>query len=178
MGEFVDLRAKPFFLSDEDVAWVEQTIAGMSDEEKIGQLFISHNRDLDVNEAQEMIARYHYGGQRYKDAGSKARDVLDFTTGLQEVATVPMLVAANCDNGGDGACDEGVYVASGAACEASGDEAVSYGAGLVAGETCRAIGVNWNFDPCVDILYNWRNTIVNTRAYGTDADTVLRHTRA
>ena len=178
MGEFVDLKAKPYNLSDEDVAWVEDTIAGMSIEEKIGQLFISHNRNLDVNEAQEKISKYHYGGQRYKDSGSKARDVFEFTQGLREVAKLPMLVAANCDNGGDGACEEGVYIASGAACEASGDEEVAYNAGLVSGETCRAIGVNWNFDPCVDILYNWRNTIVNTRAYGTDADTVLKYTRA
>ena len=95
MGEFVDLKAMPYYLSDVDVAWVEQTIAGMSDEEKIGQLFISHNRGLDVDEAQEQISRYHYGGQRYKDAGSAARDVFDFTTGLREVAKIPMLVAAS-----------------------------------------------------------------------------------
>ena len=30
MGEFVDLKAKPYNLSDEDVAWVEDTITGMS----------------------------------------------------------------------------------------------------------------------------------------------------
>ena len=35
----VDLRAKPYFLGDEDIAWVENTIAAMSDEEKVGQLF-------------------------------------------------------------------------------------------------------------------------------------------
>jgi len=35
-----------------------------------------------------------------------------------------------------------------------------------------------NFDPCVDILYNWRNTIVNTRAYGTTADDVIKYTSA
>ena len=30
----VDLRAKPYYLNDEDIAWVEKTIASMSDEEK------------------------------------------------------------------------------------------------------------------------------------------------
>lgn len=177
MGILVDLRAKPYNLDDEAVEWVESTIASMSDEEKIGQLFISHNRNLDVDEAQEKISKYHYGGQRYKDSGSKARDVFNFTQGLREVAKLPMLVAANCDNGGDGACEEGVYVAAGAAVEASRSEEVAYNAGLVSAETCKAIGVNWNFDPCVDILYNWRNTIVNTRAYGTTADDVLKYTR-
>ena len=41
-----------------------------------------------------------------------------------------------------------------------------------------ALGVNVNFDPCVDILFNWRNTIVNTRAYGTNADDVIKYTSA
>ena len=176
MGVIVDLRAKPYYLDDEAVEWVESTIAAMSDEEKIGQLFISHNRGLDVNEAQEAISKYHYGGQRYKDSGSSSREVFDFTQGLREVAKIPMLVAANCDNGGDGACADGVYVASGAAVDASKSEEVAYNTGLVAGETCKAIGVNWNFDPCVDVLYNWRNTIVNTRAYGTTADDVIKYT--
>ena len=39
----VDLRAKPYGLSEEDIAWVEKTIAGMTDEEKVGQLFFDNN---------------------------------------------------------------------------------------------------------------------------------------
>ena len=35
----VNLKANPYYLSDEDCKWVEDTIAGMSDEEKVGQLF-------------------------------------------------------------------------------------------------------------------------------------------
>lgn len=35
----VDLRAKPYCLKDEDIAWVEQTIISMTDEEQVGQLF-------------------------------------------------------------------------------------------------------------------------------------------
>ena len=37
----VDMKAKPFYLSDEDCKWVEDTIAGMSLDEKIGQLFFN-----------------------------------------------------------------------------------------------------------------------------------------
>ena len=36
----VDLKAKPFFLSDEEIRWVEETIASMSPEEKLCQLFV------------------------------------------------------------------------------------------------------------------------------------------
>ena len=35
----IDLRAKPFHLSDEQVKWVSDTLASLSEEEKIGQLF-------------------------------------------------------------------------------------------------------------------------------------------
>ena len=45
-------------------------------------------------------------------------------------------------------------------------------------EKKKALGVNVNFDPCVDILENWRNTIVNTRAYGTTAQDVITYTSA
>jgi hypothetical protein len=41
----VDVEAPPFNLDDDAVAWVESTLAGMSPEEKIGQLFINHNND-------------------------------------------------------------------------------------------------------------------------------------
>src|SRR6476620_5487776 len=41
----VDLAAAPFNLDAGAIAWVEGTLAGMTLEEKIGQLFINHNND-------------------------------------------------------------------------------------------------------------------------------------
>ena len=46
----VNLKAIPYCLSDEDIAWVEKTIAGMTDEEKVGQLFFE-NRGQSTDEA-------------------------------------------------------------------------------------------------------------------------------
>jgi beta-N-acetylhexosaminidase len=37
----VDLHKKPYFLDDEGIRWVQDTIAGMTVEEKIGQLFVN-----------------------------------------------------------------------------------------------------------------------------------------
>ena len=36
----IDLKAKPFYLNDERIQWVEDTIAGMTLDEKLGQLFV------------------------------------------------------------------------------------------------------------------------------------------
>ena len=178
----VDLKAKPYNLSDEDIKWVKDTIAGMSDEEKIGQLFISlfffgEDKFSGNNFTnKELLEKFHIGGARYQ--GGTSEQVQNLLNDLQSYTKIPLLVAANCDAGGNGACNDGTYVASAAMCEASGDEQVAYDAGYVSGREERAIGVNWNFDPCVDILKNWRNTIVNTRAYGTNAENVIKHTNA
>src|SRR6059058_1146297 len=178
----VDLKAKPYNLSDEDIKWVKDTISGMSDEEKIGQLFINlffFGKDqFSGNELtnKQILEKYHIGGARYQ--GGTSEQVQDLLNDLQTNSKIPLLVAANCDAGGNGAMNDGTYVAKAAMCEASGDDQVSYDAGYVSGREEQAIGVNWNFDPCVDILYNWRNTIVNTRAYGTNPETVIKHTNS
>ena len=172
----VDLKAKPFHLSDGDISWVESTIAGMTIEEKIGQLFINLFIDFDLAESKDLLEKYHIGGARYH--GDSTEKVYEFLKNLQTFSKIPMLIAANCDSGGDGAVNDGTYIASGAHVEATGSEKVAYNVGYVSGREGETIGVNWNFDPCSDILMNWRNTIVNTRAYGTTAESVIKYTSA
>lgn len=182
MAKLVDLTKKPYNLNADQIKWVEDTIAGMTDEEKVGQLFVNlffpGSDEFSGNEFtnQEIVEKFHIGGARYK--GQDSVQVQGLLNELQSVSKIPLLVAANCDSGGDGATNDGTYIASGAQAEASGDTSVAYNAGYVSGREATALGVNTNFDPCVDILMNWRNTIVNTRAYGTNADSVIKYTNA
>jgi beta-N-acetylhexosaminidase len=178
----VDLTAKPYDLTAEQIRWVEDTLSRLSLEEKVGQLFFNlfflGADEYSGNELSnaEILGKFHIGGARYQ--GGRSQQVQQLLNELQEASDIPLLVAANCDSGGNGACSDGTYIASGAQCEASRDETVAYNAGLVSAREATALGVNVNFGPCVDILFNWRNTIVNTRAYGTNADDVIRYTSA
>lgn len=178
----VDLTAKPYNLNEDQIKWVKDTISGMSEEEKVGQLFVNlffFGKDEYSGNAltnKEILTKYHIGGARYQ--GGTSEQVQDLINSLQEDTKIPLLVAANCDAGGNGAASDGTYIASGAQAEAAGDPKVAYNAGFVSGREETAMGVNTNFDPCVDILKNWRNTIVNTRAYGTNADDVIKYTNA
>ncbi len=182
MPRLVDLTRKPYNLSPDQIKWVEETLAGMTPEEKTGQLFTSlfwfgvdsFSGNALTNE--QILAQYHIGGARWQ--GGKAKQCQDLLNSLQRASKIPLLVAANCDSGGNGACADGTYIASAAQCEAAGDPQVAWNAGYVSAREAGALGVNVNFDPCVDILYNWRNTIVNTRAYGTNADDVIKYTSA
>lgn len=182
MPRLVNLSAKPYNLSAAQIKWVEDTIAGMSDEEKVGQLFTNlfffgaSAFSGDNLSNSQILAKYHIGGARYM--GGKSTQVQALLNELQSESKIPLLVAANCDSGGNGACADGTYIASAAQAEATRDTTVAYNVGLVSGREGRALGVNVNFDPCVDILFNWRNTIVNTRAYGANAADVIKYTNA
>ena len=51
----VDLRKKPYYLSEEQVQWVEDTIKSMTIEEKIGQLFVNMVTDRSPEALKEVI---------------------------------------------------------------------------------------------------------------------------
>lgn len=166
----VDLKAKPFCLDDESLRWVEDTIAGMSVEEKIGQLFIGMNYLHTKEHYDSMINVFHISAIRWQ--GGDLGEIYDQNRYYQEQSRIPILIAANCEAGGNGAVKEGTLVATPAACAASSPE-VAYRMGQVAGKEAKAIGCNWSFAPVSDVLLNWRNTIVNTRAFGDDPDNII-----
>nr|NLI49309.1 glycoside hydrolase family 3 protein [Propionibacterium sp.] len=180
MPRLVDLKAAPYNLDEGQIAWVEETLASMTLDEQVGQLFTNlfffgtDSFSGNPYTAEEIIEKFHIGVARYH--GGTAEKVQGLLNRLQAASKIPLLVAANCDSGGNGAMSDGTYVASGAQTEASRSVEVARNAGYVSGREMRAIGANLNFDPCVDILFNWRNTIVNTRAYGTNAADVIKYT--
>ncbi len=51
----VNLKAKPFNLTDEDIKWVKDTIANMTIEEKIGQLFVNMGASRDEEYLKGML---------------------------------------------------------------------------------------------------------------------------
>lgn len=64
----VDMKAKPFYLTDEDCKWVEDTIAGMTVDEKIGQLFFNMGSSREEEYLKMTVRDYHIGGIRYNPA--------------------------------------------------------------------------------------------------------------
>lgn len=174
----VDLRAKPFYLNDEQIKWVEDTISDMTLDEKLGQLFVILKTAPGVDEEQikASLAVSHQGGLRWQ--GGDKEMVYRQNTAFQRYSKIPLLIAANCDDGGCGCLPEGTFVATAAECGAGEGTENAYHLGLVAGWEASAVGCNWMFNPVVDVYKNWRNTIVNTRSFGSDPDKVIANARA
>lgn len=175
----VDLKAKPFYLNDEEVQWVEDTINSMTLEEKLGQLFILLKPVPGVreDEIRDTVEHYHQGGLRWQGGDSKSVWLQNRT--YQKYSKIPLLIAGNCDDGGNGVlAKEGTFVATAAEAGAAEDTDVAYHIGYVAAKEASAIGVNILFNPVGDVYHNWRNTIVNTRSFGSDTDRVIERVRA
>lgn len=168
----IDLRAKPFCLTDEDIAWVNDTLADMTDEEKIGQLFIPICYSSDPAFLQNVMLGHHIGGVMYRP-GPGAQRQADHRW-LQEHSKIPLLIGANLEYGGNGTAVDGTFFGNQMQVAATGDVNNAYMLGKISAAEGKACGCNWAFAPVVDIDRNWRNPITNVRTYGNDPEFVLQ----
>ncbi|GKU24135.1 glycosyl hydrolase [Clostridium folliculivorans] len=167
----IDLKKKPFYLSDEDIKWVEDTINAMTIEEKIGQLFCPIGMSPDENYLKYEILSKHIGGILFRPGDSK--EMQKTHNFLQRSSKVPLLIAANLEAGGDGIASDGTAFAKQMQVAAANDPEYAYKLGRIACGEGAAVGCNWAFAPVVDIDMNFRNPITNVRTYGDDPEKVL-----
>lgn len=172
----VNLREKPYYLKDEDIRWVEDTIASMTDEEKIGQLFVNMVTSRKTEDLENVVKNYHVGAIRYHNTSPE--ELYEQNRILQEHSRIPLLIASNCEAGGNGGVGGGTAVACGAATAAADDEETAYEVARIGAAESAAIGCNWNFAPVVDLLYNWRNTIVQCRAFNNSPEDTIRYAKS
>ena len=169
----IDLKAKPYNLDDAGVKWVKDTIANMTIEEKIGQLFVNMGASTEADYLKSVVDTYHIGAVRYNPAPAEV--VYEQNKVLQENSKIPLLIAANTEAGGNGACVDGTYVGNETKIAATNDKKYAYEMGRISGVEAAAIGCNWSFAPIVDLDINWRNPIISTRTFGDDVDRVIEY---
>lgn len=167
----IDLKAKPFYLNDEQVKWVKDTLASMTLEEKAGQVFCPMGFASDEDSLRHTVCEIGVGGMMYRP-GFKA-EIQETHRRIQSMAKIPLLLAANTEAGGNGLAFEGTSFGQPMAVAATGDPENAYRMGYVACAEGAAMGLNWSFAPIVDIDMDFHNPITNTRTFGSDVDTVI-----
>ncbi|MBQ8201264.1 MAG: beta-hexosaminidase [Clostridia bacterium] len=172
----VNLKAKPYYLSDEDIAWVDETIASMTAEEKVGQLFFQLTSGMEEAHLRELMEKYHLGGCRYNNMPGQYVQMQNRI--LQSYAKVPVFIACNTETGGNGACSDGTYIAPGIKIGATGNVQYAHDLGRMSNEEAAALGCNMAFAPVCDIHMNWENTEVVARSFGNDHERVAAMSKA
>ena len=172
----VNLKSRPYYLSDEDIKWVENTIKEMTPEEKVGQLFFQLTAGMDEAYLKELMEKYHLGGCRYNNMPGQYVQMQNRI--LQKYAKVPIFIACNTEMGGNGSCGDGTYIASGIKIGATRKKEHAFNLGKMSNEEAAALGCNMAFAPVSDIHMNWENTEVVMRSFGNDPKVVAELSKA
>ncbi|MEV0617038.1 glycoside hydrolase family 3 protein [Nonomuraea sp. NPDC050404] len=163
---------------------VQRVLAGMSVEEKVGQLFmpVLYGTAADTvsgeNQARyaaqtpaKVIAKYHLGGViLFPHNVRSTGQVVGLTNGLQRAAKdVPLLIGTDQENGLVSRMSALMTKFPGAGeIGATGDTGLSREVAEATGAELHALGVNLDFAPVADVNVNPRNPVIGRRAFGDD----------
>jgi beta-glucosidase-like glycosyl hydrolase/CubicO group peptidase (beta-lactamase class C family) len=177
-------------LDSEGRAWVEETLARLSNRELAGQLVIQWipggyvaPSSPDFADLEAWVVEDGIGGV-LPSIGTPHAYVAKLNA-LQERARIPLLVAADFENGGPGMRINGSYALPSMlpqgggtvfpptmAFGAIGDERFAFEYGRITAREARATGVHMLFAPVLDVSSNPDNPVIATRSFGADPATV------
>lgn len=166
----MNFSKKPFFLTEESCDWVETTLSTLSAQEKVGQLFCLMGGDYREEELGRLVSEYAVGGILFRPA--PAAEILRRYELLDQKARLPLLKAANLEEGGAGAVSDGTFFGWPMTVAATGDERDMENFAHVCAREGASVGVNVSFSPVCDLDLNFRNPITNVRTCGSDAERV------
>jgi beta-glucosidase-like glycosyl hydrolase len=170
--------------------WVDSTLASLSIEERVGQLFVvefvglyTHENDQAYRYAVDMVTRIRAGSLIL--GGGTILDIATVTNKLQALAKVPLLINGDFEAGAAhgsywrlsrGWTDRlprlipggGTQFISQMGIGATRNPQYAYELGRITAREARAIGVQWSNSPVADVNSNAENPVINTRSYGED----------
>lgn len=156
---------------------MEETVSTMTKEEKVGQLFCVMGGDYPPETLRAMAAEGKIGGVLFRPVRPGAEIKADFDA-LDTAAKIPLLKAANLEEGGSGGKADGTLFGWPMLCAASDNVAMAEKFGLVCGTEGAETGINWTFSPVSDLDINYLNPITNVRTFGADLERVKTMTAA
>ena len=169
---------------------MDSTLASLSIEERVGQLFVvefvglyTHENDQAYRYAVDMVTRIHAGSLIL--GGGTILDIATVTNKLQTLAKVPLLINGDFEAGAAhgsywrlsrGWTDRlprlipggGTQFISQMGIGATRNPQYAYELGRITAREARAIGVQWSNSPVADVNSNAENPVINTRSYGED----------
>ncbi len=165
----------PFDLDAAALDWVERTLAALSPDDRLRQLFNLRSAGNDQAE----IARQ----QAFRPGSITRHPSLDaageraIIAGYNAAAPTPLLVSADLE-GSRMSLSGGIEVPNPLALAALDDTGVTDRISAIMADEARAYGINWSFTPVIDINAAFRSAIVATRGFGSDVATIERHALA
>lgn len=155
--------------------WVDKTYKNLSQDEKLGQLFIVAlytNKGEDyISQVRTIVANDKIGGLilMQDDAAREINLVNEF----QQKSKVPLMIGMDAE--------WGLYQRIATAHKfpwamtlgAIQDKNLVYQMAAKIAEDCHRMGINWDFAPVVDVNTNPNNPIIGNRSFGSEVNNVI-----
>lgn len=155
--------------------WVDKTYNSLSQNEKLGQLFIvalyTNKDESHINQVRNIVVNDKIGGLilMQDDAAREINLVNEF----QQKSKVPLMIGMDAE--------WGLYQRIAAAHKfpwamtlgAIQDKNLIYQMASKIAEDCKRMGINWDFAPVVDVNTNPNNPIIGNRSFGSEVNNVI-----
>lgn len=175
----LNAQYQPKNISSPDVQkanqWVEKTYHSLSQDEKLGQLFIvalyTNKDETHINSVRNIVLNDKIGGLilMQDDAAREINLVNEF----QQKSKIPLMIGMDAE--------WGLYQRIAAAHKfpwamtlgAIQDKRLITEMAAKIAEDCRRMGINWDFAPVVDVNTNPNNPIIGNRSFGSEVQNVI-----
>jgi beta-N-acetylhexosaminidase len=162
----MNLSEKPFYLTENENRTLDEWRRSLSLEQKVGQLFCILADLYSDAKLTDLIQNKGIGGVLFRP--DTLSNIQASYAKLDALARIPLLKAANLEDGASGALNDGTRYSSELGVAATNDPAFARELALSASYEARKAGINITFSPDSDIDFNCFNPITNERTYGSD----------
>lgn len=174
---FPQYQPKNLSSSDQKKAndWVDKTYNALSQEEKLGQLFIvalyTNKDEAHINQIRNIVLNDKIGGLilMQDDAAKEINLVNEF----QSKSKVPLMIGMDAEWGVFQRIAKAHKYPWAITLGAIQDKNLIHDMTSKIAEDCKRMGINWDFAPVVDVNTNPNNPIIGNRSFGSDVNNVV-----
>ncbi|WP_175620752.1 glycoside hydrolase family 3 protein [Chryseobacterium schmidteae] len=156
--------------------WVNQTYNSLSQDEKLGQLFIvalyTNKDENHINQIRNIVTNDKIGGLilMQDDAAKEINLVNEF----QQKSKVPLMIGMDAEWGLYQRINTAHKFPWAMTLGAIQDKDLIYKMAAKIAEDCKRMGINWDFAPVVDVNTNPNNPIIGNRSFGSEVSNVTQ----
>ena len=156
--------------------WVDKTYNSLSQDEKLGQLFIvalyTNKDENHINQVRNIVTNDKIGGLilMQDDAAREINLVNEF----QQKSKIPLMIGMDAEWGLFQRIATAHKFPWAMTLGAIQDKNLIYQMAAKIAEDCKRMGINWDFAPVVDVNTNPNNPIIGNRSFGSEVSNVTQ----
>ena len=179
ISQLYSAQYQPKNISNSDIKkandWVDKTYNSLSQDEKLGQLFIvalyTNKGEEFINQIRNIVKNDKIGGLilMQDDAAREINLVNEF----QSQSKVPLMIGMDAEWGVFQRIAKAHKYPWAITLGAIQDKNLITEMSAKIAEDCKRMGINWDFAPVVDVNTNPDNPIIGNRSFGSDVNNVV-----